>query len=74
MPWGAKPEAGFPASFSHRERTRFDMPALEIPVWIWLNAVVLLAAAAFALGRLTGEGSAHDHSLNAHGAPIGARH
>jgi hypothetical protein len=31
------------------------MPVLIIPVWAWINAVVLIAAGAFVWGKLSGE-------------------
>ncbi len=31
------------------------MPVLFIPVWAWINAVVLIAAGAFVWGKLSGE-------------------
>lgn len=31
------------------------MPANFIPVWAWINAVVLIAAGAFVWGKLSGE-------------------
>ncbi|MBX9758098.1 MAG: hypothetical protein K2Y29_04920 [Beijerinckiaceae bacterium] len=31
------------------------MPVLLIPVWAWLNAVVLIAAGAFVWGKLSSE-------------------
>jgi hypothetical protein len=31
------------------------MPVLLIPVWAWLNAVVLIAAGAFVWGKLSAE-------------------
>ncbi len=31
------------------------MPALFIPVWAWLNAVILIAAGAFVWGKLSAE-------------------
>jgi hypothetical protein len=31
------------------------MPVLLIPVWAWINAVVLIAAGAFVWGKLSGE-------------------
>lgn len=35
------------------------MPAFAIPVWVWLNAAILIAAFAFVLGRVSGENAHH---------------
>jgi len=35
------------------------MPAFAIPVWVWLNAAILVAAFAFVLGRVSGESVRH---------------
>ena len=44
------------------------MHKLEIPLYIWLNAIVLFAAACYVWGRLSGEAEEQERHVHEHSA------
>jgi len=42
------------------------MQKFEIPLYIWLNAMVLFAAAGYVWGKLKGEAEEHERHVQAH--------
>jgi hypothetical protein len=42
------------------------MQKFEIPLYIWLNAMVLIAAGAFVWGKVLGEAANHKRHRRAH--------